>query len=89
MQRKRFQLIIAEVLGPDAPLGGSPSASQLAVVAARLGDGDIADIRATLDDLAAEKDMVPDWDGDTQDDIARAEATLSQLLRMVARQEGI
>ena len=89
MQRKRFQSIIAEVLGADAPLGGSPSVSQLALVAARLGDDDITDIRETLEALAAEKDSVPDWDGDTQDDIARAEATLFALLEMAIRQEGV
>lgn len=82
MQRKRFQIIIAEVLGSDAGFGATPSFAQLERVAKQLGDSDVSDIRATLDELALELESVPDWDGDTQDDIFRAKTTLEKLLRL-------
>jgi len=71
-----------ERLGPDAPVRGTPSGAQLETIAGKLGESDIADIIDTLRDLSAEKETVPDWDGDTWDDIFRAQTTLSTLLRM-------
>lgn len=82
MGRKRFQIIIAEVLGPDAGFGATPSFAQLEAAAKQLGDSDVSDIRDTLDELALELESVPDWDGDTQDDIFRAKTTLEKLLRL-------
>lgn len=45
-----------------------------------LGESDVFDIIAELDAMSLEKAAVPDWDGDTQDDIARAKETLAALL---------
>lgn len=67
------------------------------IPAARLaGIGDqcgIAEIEAAiiwLDDLSRERDALPDWDGDSHDDIARAQESLHAILASVpARYTGI
>lgn len=46
----------------------------------------VAEIEAAiggLDDLSRERDALPSWDGDSQDDIARAQETLQRILARV------
>lgn len=80
---KRFQQIIAAVLQGAHP-GATLSGAQLARVAEALDAADIDAVVDTLDALSVEKHALPDWDGDSQDDIARAQETLMHLLAALA-----
>lgn len=75
----RFRSLLAEVMtnGPWSV----PSDSQLDSVAARLDAADIADLIDALDDLSREKEALPDWDGDSQDDVARVQEIYTRILR--------
>ncbi|KRA47806.1 hypothetical protein [Devosia sp. Root635] len=80
----RFRRIIAEI-NRDSPWT-SPTEAQLDLVAMRLDAADVSDIVDALDELSREKDALADWDGDSQDDIARAQSLFAAILaRMAAR----
>lgn len=79
---KRFQSLIANAkagLGPWEPL----PAERIPTIARALTAADIADIIASLDDLAQEKAETPAWDGDTRDDIARTQELFARLVAAV------
>lgn len=80
---RRFQRVLLDTL-PQRQPWEKPTAEQLTIVAAMLGESDVFDIIAELDAMSLEKAEVPDWDGDTQDDIARAQETLAALLAQMA-----
>lgn len=88
MVLKRFQTVIGEAMGPDPSPYSTPTTAQLGIAAAQLDESDIADILDTMETLSREKDTVPDWDGDTQDDIARAQQLLARLLHMSVDRHG-
>lgn len=80
---RRIQTLIAKALagqGPYARLSGSA----LTDVAGQCGPAEVADILAFLGELSAERDALPDWDGDSADDIARAAETLRAVLAHAA-----
>ncbi|PTY36954.1 hypothetical protein BGP77_06625 [Saccharospirillum sp. MSK14-1] len=49
-------------------------------IADQCGEGEIAEIIATLDRLHIEKQEIADWDGDSQDDIWKVQRGYYQLL---------
>lgn len=51
----------------------APSEDRLQTMANQCGVFEIRDILSRLDILATERAAIPDWDGDTQDDISRAQ----------------
>ena len=80
--RKRFRSLIAEEKGDRSPWEPFPE-EKISVVARRLDASDIFDILSELDILAGESAETPDWDGDTQDDIAKAEELFCRILASV------
>jgi hypothetical protein len=56
-------------------------------VAETLHYADIDDIIDRLDELSREKDALPEGDGDSQDDVAAAQETLTLLLVHLARND--
>jgi hypothetical protein len=80
--RKRFQILIAQEKGDRSPWDPFPE-DKISMVAHRLDASDIADIFSELDILAQERNKTPDWDGDTQDDIAKAEELFCRILASV------
>src|SRR5690606_33345854 len=58
----------------------SPSDEQVRDIGGQCGVAEIGDIIARLDALARDKDALPDWDGDSQDDIARAQQLFARIL---------
>ncbi len=79
---KRFQQVIAAAKTGLAPWEPLPE-DRIPVVARELTASDIADVIGELDRLAVEKDETPAFDGDTLDDIARAQHLLARLLARV------
>jgi hypothetical protein len=79
---KRFQQLLADAKSGLAPWEPFPE-ERIPAVAGKLDASDIADIIAELDQLAREKSETPSWDGDTQDDITRAQHLLARLLAFV------
>lgn len=55
----------------------------LAALAAKLTADEIPDIVAALDDLAIAKSELPQWDGDSADDISDAQATHAAILQLL------
>ena len=85
---ERFRTILAGAKrdGPWSTL----SEAQLDDVATQLDAADVAEIIDALDQLSREKAAVPDWDGDTQDDIAQAQETFARILsRMKGEHRGL
>ncbi|MBN9335814.1 hypothetical protein [Devosia sp.] len=80
---KRFQRVLLETLPERRPWERATD-EQLALVSRQLGASDVSDIIDTLEMLTLEKEMVADWDGDTQDDIAAAQEQLATLLKHLA-----
>ncbi len=80
---ERFRQLVIE-----AKRGLSPwdtlTPEGLDAIAARLHAEDAADLLAALDALAVEKQAVPDWDGDTWDDIGHAQSLYASLLSRIA-----
>lgn len=76
---KRFQHVLMDVLPERRPWERLTN-EHLARAARLLDERDISDIIGELDALSTEKGEVPDWDGDTQDDIARTQEVLTALL---------
>lgn len=58
-------------------------ADRLAAMAKTCGIAEIEAAIVRLDELARERDALPDWDGDSQDDIARAQEMLRDILARV------
>src|SRR3954468_23508880 len=79
---KRFQQLVADAKSGLSPWEPFPE-ERIPSVACKLDPSDIADIIAELDQLAREKSETPSWDGDTQDDIARAQHLFARLLAFV------
>jgi hypothetical protein len=79
---KRFQTLIADAKAGSAPWETLPQ-DRIPAIARALTAADITDIVAELDALAQEKSATPDWDGDTRDDIARAQQLFAQLITAV------
>ena len=74
---KRFQQLLADAKpGPFEPVPDT----RISAIAASLQERDIAEVAAELENLAREKAATPDWDGDTRDDIARAQHLFARLL---------
>lgn len=57
-----------------------------AELAGKLTSGDIPDIIAALDDLAIAKSELPQWDGDSADDISSAQHRHSAILQLLLEQ---
>jgi hypothetical protein len=68
----------------DAATGSSPwdpiPAERLAAIGRRCGEAEIAEVIAVLDELSAEREALPDWDGDSSDDIAKAQSSYASIL---------
>ena len=69
-------------LGP----GDRTPAATLADIGRRCGAGEIDDALAILDGLAGEKAALPEWDGDSADDVSAAQATYMRILGHVVRE---
>ncbi|SKA19557.1 hypothetical protein SAMN03097723_3533 [Pantoea eucalypti] len=54
-------------------------------IAAKCGRDEIAEIHIRLRYLQAEREMTPEWDGDTQDDIWKASHELRQILKLIPK----
>lgn len=54
-------------------------------IAAKCGRDEIAEIHIRLRYFQAEREMTPEWDGDTQDDIWKASNELRQLLKLISK----
>jgi len=78
----RFQKWIAEAKG-DLPAWTSTPKECVPIVAARCEATDITDLLNALDELAKEKSELPQWDGDTHDDIGRAQELFARILASV------
>lgn len=76
---KRFQQLIVEAKAGRAAWEPLP-AERIPLVARQLTASDIADVVGALDELAREKSEAPEWDGDTRDDIARAQELFARIL---------
>lgn len=74
---KRFQQILAQEL--DGPFA-VPTDADVARIVQRLEAADVEDMLDELAAMSAERDEIEEWDGDTLDDIARAQAFVSRLL---------
>ncbi len=74
---KRFQQILAQEL--DGPFA-VPTDADVARIVRRFEAADVEDMLDELAAMSAERDEVEEWDGDTLDDIARAQAFVSRLL---------
>ncbi|KCZ90608.1 hypothetical protein HHI_13755 [Hyphomonas hirschiana VP5] len=61
-----------------------PGEEALQRMANNCGVFEIRDVLFRLDELAAQRAAVPDWDGDTQDDIARVQEFYARALARVA-----
>lgn len=59
------------------------SAESISRIAAQCGRDEVADAHILLKQLQAERVTVPDWDGDTVDDIWRAIALFRAILANV------
>ena len=80
---KRFQQWISDArLGPS-PWDAFPEAA-IARIARQCEATDIADILVEMEHLSAEKNALPAWDGDAQDDVAKAQELLACILAAVA-----
>ena len=82
VQKSEKQGIGAQVRAARAGLGPweSMPASRLADIGRRCGTAEIAEMIGILDDLSQEKEALPAWDGDSGDDIARAQAMYAGIL---------
>jgi hypothetical protein len=71
----------------DAAAGLTPwdpiPAERLAAIGRRCGEDEIAEVITILDGLSAEREALPDWDGDTSDDIAKAQSSYAAILEHV------
>lgn len=76
---RRFQQLLIAASPGRQPWQPIPDAA-IGVVAAQCEPGDVDDIVAARDELAAEKSTLPEWDGDSRDDISRAQALFARLL---------
>ena len=76
---KRFRKLLSEA-GVGAGPFARPTDAALEQAGSALAASDVVDVLDELDSLARERDTVPDWDGDTSDDIARWQETLTRLL---------
>ena len=76
---RRFQKWIVEARG-DLPVWASTPKACIPVVAARCEVTDISDLLNALDDLAKEKSVLPQWDGDSHDAIGRAQELFARIL---------
>ena len=76
---KRFQQLIRDVAPDRGPYHAFPD-SAAAEVARQCSPADIAEIIAEIENLSAEKNALPDWDGDAQDMVARAQELLAGIL---------
>lgn len=76
---QRFRKLLSEASVGAGPFM-RPDDAALEQVGSALTASDVADVLDELDSLARERDAVPDWDGDTSDDIARWQETLTRLL---------
>ena len=61
------------------------SAESISRIAALCGRDEVADAHILIKQLQAERVTVPDWDGDTEDDIWRAIALFRAILASVQR----
>ena len=75
--RKRFQAILAEEL--DGPYS-VPSDAEVARIVTRFDAADVTDMLDELAVLSEERNTIEEWDGDTLDDIARAQHLFARLL---------
>lgn len=76
---QRFRKLLNEVRGDATPFA-RPDNVALAGVGSRLAASDVIEILDELDRLARERDALPQWDGDTSDEIARWQEILARLL---------
>ena len=58
--------------------------SEWSLIAAECGPDELAEIRQRLTDLEQTEGDVPAWDGDSQDDVARAREMLTAILKLFA-----
>ena len=78
---KRFQQLIVQARDGAPPwVAATPSDEKVAWIAGQLTAPDVADILEWFDGLAMAKDELPDWDGDSRDDISRAQEFGAQLI---------
>jgi hypothetical protein len=60
------------------------SADRYAAIAEKCGVAEIQAAIAWLDELSHKRDALPDWDGDSNDDIAKAQEMLHSILARVS-----
>lgn len=74
---KHFQTILAQEL--DGPFA-VPTDADIARIVRRFDAADVEDMLDELAAMSAERDDIEEWDGDTLDDIARAQSFICRLL---------
>lgn len=79
---KRIQQLIKDAKGELQPWEPFPE-SKLTLVAQQCGGSEVREIIELLDSFALELSQVPEWDGDTQDDIAAAQHLFATVLALV------
>lgn len=79
-----IRLLLHEAKRDLAPYERLPAARR-AAIGGGCGADEIAELIAWLDDLSRAFEALPDWDGDSQDDIAQAQDTLGAILGQVPR----
>ena len=79
---KRTRQLLIEAKAGLNPWDSIPEA-RLAAVAGQCSAAEVAEIIDELEVLSEEGANTPEWDGDTRDDIATAQALFSRLLGLV------
>lgn len=80
--RPRIRRLVAEARAGLGPWDATPT-ERLAAVAGQCGIDETTEIIDEIDALSREKQALPDWDGDTSDDISRAQETYAHILAMM------
>ena len=79
MAGDRIRAQLREAKADLSPWDAIPE-DRLAAIGRRCGEAEVAEILAILDGLSAERAALPAWDGDTSDDIARAQSAYATIL---------
>ena len=86
---ERLDRLVREARRDLSPWTPTPE-ERVAWIGGHCGVAEIEAVIARLDTLSRERDALPEWDGDSQDDIARAQSLFRHILACVpARHIGV
>jgi len=76
---RRFRQMLVDARGPGGPFVRADRAA-LRRAGRGLGEDDVLEIPEELDAMSRERNRLPEWDGDSSDDIAFYQEDLAALL---------